>query len=177
MTADAAELAAAQVDRLLAELRGSSDPRAAAAAEELACCLVQLYGDGLQRIVEIVGPEGGAALCADPLVESLLLVHDLHPVPAGTRIARALESVRSRTGEVDYLGIDDSAVVRLRLRTAGHGCGSSAQSVRVVLETAVRAAAPEVAGVEVEIPAKPAPLLQVSRRPGMGQPAPAATGS
>ena len=176
-TADRTELAAAEVDRLLEQLRSGPDPRAAAVAEELACCLVQLYGDGLKRIVEMVGPARGEELCADPLVESLLLVHDLHPVDAGTRIERALRSVRSRTGEVDYLGIDESGVARLRLRAAGHGCRSSVQPVRSLLETTVRDAAPEVAGVEVEIPAPSAPLLQVSRRPGMERPAPAPTRS
>jgi hypothetical protein len=45
----------------------------------------------------------------------------------------------------------------------------------LVIETTVQQAAPEVAGVEVEIPAAPAPLLQVLRRPGMDRaPGPAA---
>jgi Fe-S cluster biogenesis protein NfuA len=171
MTApDAAEEAAAKVDRLLEQLRSGPDPRAAVVAEELVRCLVQLYGAGLERIVEIVGPERGADLCVDPLVESLLLVHDLHPLDAGTRIRRALQSARPRTGDVDYLGIDDAGVVRLRLAAAGQGCRSSAQSVRLAIEAIVQQAAPEAAGVEVEIPAAPAPLLQVSRRPGMEQP-------
>jgi Fe-S cluster biogenesis protein NfuA len=165
-TADPADAAAAKVDRLLAQLRSGPDPRAAVVAEELVRCLVQLYGSGLKRIVDIVGPEHGPDLCADPLVESLLLVHDLHPVDAGTRIRRALERARPRTGEVDYLGIDDAGVVRVRLSAGGHGCGSSARSVRLAIETIVQQAAPETAGVEVEIPASPAPLLQVSRRPG-----------
>ena len=44
------------VDRLLAQLRSAPDPRAAAAAEELVRGLVQLYGAGLARIVDLVGP-------------------------------------------------------------------------------------------------------------------------
>lgn len=169
--ADATELVAARVERLLAQLHSGPDPRAGTVAEELVCCLVQLYGDGLQRIVAMVGPERSAELCADPLVESLLLVHDLHPVDVGSRIGRALESVRPRTGDVDYLGIDGAGVVRLRLRAGGHGCRSSLQPVRLLLEATVRQAAPESTGVEVEVPAAPAPLLQVSLRPGMDRPA------
>jgi len=168
--ADATELVAVRVERLLGQLHSGPDPRAGEVAEELVCCLVQLYGDGLQRIVALVGPEQSAQLCADPLVESLLLVHDLHPADAETRIGRALESVRSRTGEVDYLGIDEAGVVRLRLRAAGHGCRSSVQPVRQLLEATVRQAAPESTGVEVEVPAPEAPLLQVSLRPGMDRP-------
>jgi Fe-S cluster biogenesis protein NfuA len=171
MTApDAAEVAAAKVERLLDQLRSGPDPRAAAVADELVRCLVQLYGAGLERIVEVIGPEQGAKLCADPLVESLLLVHDLHPVDVDTRIRLALERARPRTGEFEYLGIDDAGTVRLRLAAAGRGCGSSAQSVRLLVEAIVLRAAPEVAGVQVEIPAPPMPLLQVSRRPEM-QPA------
>jgi len=169
-TADATELVAARVERLLEQLHTGPDPRAGDVAEELVCCLVQLYGDGLQRIVALVGPEQNAKLCADPLVESLLLVHDLHPVDAETRIGRALESVQPRTGEVDYLGIDEAGVVRLRLRAGGQGCRSSVQPVRLLLEATVRQAAPEATGVEVEIPAAAAPLLQVTRRPGMERP-------
>ena len=169
-TGQPAELAAARVDRLLEQLRCGPDPRAAAVADELVRCLVQLYGDGLDRIVRIVGPARTADLCADPLVESLLLVHDLHPVDAGTRVQSALERLRSRTGQVDYLGIDDAGVVRLRLRDGVRGCGSSVQSARLLIEAAVAQAAPEAAGVELEVPAAPAPLLQISRRPGSEQP-------
>jgi len=172
---DEAELAGARVDRLLAQLRSGPDPRAAAVAEELVRCLVQLYGDGLERIVRIAGPAGTADLCADPLVESLLLVHDLHPVEPGDRVRRALERLRSRVGPVDYLGIDEAGVVRLRLPDGVQGCGSSAQSARLLIETAVLRAAPEAAVVELEIAAAPPPLLQISRRPGLAQPVSAAT--
>ena len=177
--ADPAEAAAARVDRLLEQLRSGPDPRAAALADELVRCLVQLYGDGLDRIVRIVGPARAVDLCADPLVESLLLVHDLHPVDAGTRVERALERLGSRAGAVDYLGIDDG-VVRVRLRDAGRGCGSSVESSRRLIEATVLQAAPEASGVELEVPAAAPPLLQISRRPGTQQPpvppVPAATG-
>jgi Fe-S cluster biogenesis protein NfuA len=171
MTApDAAQVAAERVDRLLGQLRSGADPRAAAVAEDLVRCLVQLYGAGLQRIVEMVGPERSAELSRDPLVESLLLVHDLHPVDTDTRIREALERARPGTGDVEYLGIDEAGVVRLRLSGGGNGCRSSVQSVRQSIEATVAQAAPETAGVEVEVAAAPAPLLQVGLRPGIGRP-------
>jgi Fe-S cluster biogenesis protein NfuA len=171
MTApDAAQVAAARVDRLLEQLRSGADPRAAVVAEELVRCLVQLYGAGLTRILEMVGPDRGAELCVDPLVESLLLVHDLHPVDPGTRIRRVLERARARTGDVDFLGIDEAGIVRLRLRSGGQGCGSSRQAVLLMIETIVQQAAPETAGVEVDVPSAAPPLLQVSLRPGIGRP-------
>jgi hypothetical protein len=144
MTTDAQE-AAAQVERLLDRLRALPDPRAAEAGEELVRCLVQLYGEGLSRIALAAGPQALTALAEDPLVESLLLVHDLHPLDAPARIRRALPTVESVT-------VDASGVAHVRLPKAG--CGSD-------VEGAVRAAAPEVTGVEVEYLA---PLLRIGRR-------------
>jgi Fe-S cluster biogenesis protein NfuA len=164
---DAAEMAGARVERLLGQLRSSTDPAAAAVAEDLVRCLVQLYGDGLHRIVGMVGAEQAAGLCADPLVESLLLVHDLHPLDTGTRVARALEEARPRTGGAVFAGLDEAGVVHVRMPAGGKGCGSTRQAAREAVETAVRRAAPEATGVEVEVPPAPAPLLQVSLRPGL----------
>lgn len=169
MTApDAAEAAAQRVDQLLAELRACPDRRAAGLAEELTRCLVQLYGAGLARIAERLGPERVEELCADPLVESLLLVHDLHPLDAGSRIQRALARLRL-IDLPEYLGIDEAGVVRLRL-PGGGGCQSSMQAVTGRIEAAVRSAAPEVTEVVMEQPPRPPPLLQVSLRPGLAVP-------
>ena len=166
-----------RVEALLAELRTRAGPQAVDTAEELVGCLVELYGAGLSAIVAILGadPDAGPrlldALAGDPLVESLLLVHDLHPLDADTRINRALERLRpqlgSHAGVIEYLGIDDQGVVRLRLTASGHGCGSSSGPVAQTLQEAVTEAAPEVAGVHVEEVAAPAaaPLLQIMRRP------------
>ena len=164
-----------RVEALLAELRSQAGPQVAAAAEELVSCLVELYGAGLARITEILGadengPELMAKLVADPLVESLLLVHDLHPLDASARVRRAVEEVLpqlgSHAGEVEYLGLDDQGVLRLRL-TQG---GCSADTVRDLIERAVAGAAPEAAGVAIEMaqpPAEPT-LLQITRRPFEG---------
>jgi Fe-S cluster biogenesis protein NfuA len=159
---NAAELAAERIDQLLAELRGRTDRHAAEAAEQLTACLVQLYGAGLARIAARLGPERLAELCADPLVESLLLVHDLHPMDATARIRRALERIRP-AAEVDVVGVAPDGTARLRL--AGGGCPSSHRAVVRQIEAAVLQAAPEVSGVDVAVaPALP-PLLQVSMRP------------
>ncbi|MEU4422565.1 hypothetical protein AB0F81_18195 [Actinoplanes sp. NPDC024001] len=161
---DPAQVAAARVEELLAGLRASPDPRAATAAEELTGCLVQLYGEGLARIVERLGPERTAGLCADPLVESLLLVHDLHPQDTGTRVRRAVERfpayVEGFTAEVDAAG-----VAHLSL-TAGPACGSSRDALKTEVAEAVRAAAPELTGLRVRVSAAP-PLLRISMRPGL----------
>jgi Fe-S cluster biogenesis protein NfuA len=165
-----------RVEALIAELRARAGPQAGDVAEELVGCLVELYGAGLTAIVGILGQrdrDAGPlldALAADPLVESLLLVHDLHPLDTDARIRRALEQVRPRLGAhadgISYLGVDDRGVVQLRLTASGHGCGA-ASTVRQTVEAVVAEAAPETAGVAVEEVSAPAelPLLQIMRRP------------
>jgi Fe-S cluster biogenesis protein NfuA len=171
-----ARAAAERVERLLEQLRAGPDPRTAVVAEELVRCLVQLYGAGLERIVAMVGPERGQDLCGDALVESLLLVHDLHPLDADTRIRQALDRARpglgSHTGDLDYLGIDGAGVAHVRLTGGGQGCRSSAGTARQAIETAIQDAAPEVTGVEVEVATPAPPLLRITRRPGLGEPSP-----
>jgi hypothetical protein len=144
-----------RVEELLAELRARSGPEAAAVAEELVTCLVRLYGAGLEAVMRVVGDDSRlqALLIADPLVESLLLVHDLHPVNADARIRRAL----GRLGAgAEFLGIDDAGVAHVR---PGGGCGSSAAAI----EQAVADAAPEI--TRVQLVPREAPLLQIGRRP------------
>jgi len=172
-----AQQAGERVEALLAELASHAGPQVAATAEELVSCLVELYGAGLAEIVRIIGedPESGprlmAALAADPLVESLLLLHDLHPLDVGTRVRQAIEEVTpklgSHAGLVEFLGVDDRGVIRLRLERSGHGCQSSSAAVQAAIEQSVAAAAPEAAGVEIDVVTAAAepPLLQITRRP------------
>src|SRR5262245_7244973 len=111
-----------RVEALLAELRARTGPEAANVAEELVTCLVRLYGAGREAIVRTIGDDSRlqALLIADPVVESLLLVHDLHPLDAEARIRRALGKLGSGT---EFLGIDDAGMAHVRL---GPGCGSTA---------------------------------------------------
>src|SRR5438477_10171125 len=92
-----AEAAGERIEALLSALRSQAGPQVAATAEELVSCLVELYGAGLAAITEILADEAGPQLMdqlvADPLVESLLLVHDLHPVHTS-------DAVRPVVGEV-----------------------------------------------------------------------------
>jgi Fe-S cluster biogenesis protein NfuA len=172
---DDAQAAGERVEALLAELRSQAGPQVAAAAEELVGSLVELYGAGLARITEILGEDESGPklmdkLVADPLVESLLLVHDLHPLDTSTRVRQAVEEVLpqlgSHAGNVEYLGLDEAGVLRLRLEQSG----CSADTVRDLIEKAVAGAAPEAAGVAIEMaqpPAEPT-LLQITRRPFEG---------
>ncbi|MET8849854.1 NifU family protein [Amycolatopsis sp. NPDC004625] len=137
------------------------------AAEEIVRQLTDLYGDGLTRIVGTLrehAPASVGAIAADDVVASLLALHDLHPLDAQTRVRRALDRLRPQVGAVGYRAIDDG-VVRLTLG-ASRGCSSAA---RATVEAAVRDAAPELTGVEIET----APALY---RIGMGPPGAAPEG-
>jgi len=174
---DDAQQAGERIEALLAELAAHAGPQVGATAEELVSCLVELYGAGLAKVVQIIGEdtEGGKrlmdALVADPLVESLLLLHDLHPLDVGTRVRQAIEEVTPRlgshAGQVEFVGVDDRGVILLRLQQGGHSCQSSSAGVQAAIEQSVTAAAPEAAGVEIDVITVPAelPLLQITRGP------------
>jgi Fe-S cluster biogenesis protein NfuA len=157
--AGAARETGARIEQLLGEFRSAARPDVAERAEELVALLVELYGAGLTRIAGILTAEpGGEAvlrrLAADDLVASLLVLHDVHPDDTETRVLAALDQVRpylgSHAGGVEYLGVDDAGVVRLRLQGSCDGCPSSLVTVRTAIERAIEEAAPEVTGVDVE---------------------------
>ena len=152
-----ARAAGERIETLLAELRVRAGPEAGDVAEELVGCLVRLYGAGLASVLRAIGDDSRlkARLIADPLVDSLLLVHDLHPLDVGTRIRRAL----GRLGiGAELLSIDDDGVALIKLAN-GHGHAN----VQADVEQAVADAAPETTGVKIA-PRDP-PLLQIGRRP------------
>lgn len=179
-----------RIEELLAALR--SRDGGTAVAEELVRLVVGLYGDGLSHIVAALREDGDAGqailgrLTGDPLVESLLLLHDLHPLGVDERVQRALDRVRpylgSHAGGVHYLGVADG-VARLRLEGNCHGCPSSTVTVKLAIEDAVREAAPEVTEVEVEGMTEPPghggpALLQIGPRPeGLNTPGSPAVGT
>jgi Fe-S cluster biogenesis protein NfuA len=148
-----------RVEQLLTELRAVSDPATRDKAEELVRLLVELYGAGLDRIMEIVaGSSAGRAeliarLADDELVASLLILHGLHPLSVEERVHQALDGVRpylgSHAGDVELLGVDESGVVRLALRGSCDGCASSSVTVKLAIERAIEEAAPEVTSVQV----------------------------
>jgi Fe-S cluster biogenesis protein NfuA len=168
----------AVIERLLEEVEGLPDATARRAATDLATALLDLYGEGLAHVVEVVAErdrdgELAAALAGDELVSHLLLLHGLHPEPVAARVRRALVEVRpyleSHGGDVELLGIEEG-VVHLRLSGSCKGCPSSAATLQLAIEDAIRRAAPDVDRVEAEgavAPPAPAPLLQLEVTPAV----------
>lgn len=163
-----------QVQQLTAELERVEDPAARDCADRLASAIVQLYGEGLERIFAVLGEEGLSAAAArerlvqDGVVASLLLIHGLYPVPLQERVAAALDSVRpyleSHGGGIELLGIEEG-VARLRLRGSCDGCAASAATLEAAVERALQEAAPDLAGIDVEGAVAPPPA-----RPPAGSP-------
>jgi Fe-S cluster biogenesis protein NfuA/nitrite reductase/ring-hydroxylating ferredoxin subunit len=139
-------------------------------AEQLVREVVELYGAGLSRILAAVGDQADPGildrLVADDLVASLLLVHGLHPYDVRRRVSDALDRVRpylgSHGGDVHLLDIVGDTV-QLQFAGSCKSCPSSAVTLELAVEDAIRAAAPEVSSIEVVAPdagaGKPATVI------------------
>jgi Fe-S cluster biogenesis protein NfuA/nitrite reductase/ring-hydroxylating ferredoxin subunit len=144
----------ARVETLLEEIESLPDPAARDKATEMAGALLDLYGEGLARIVGRLDEAGRTrGLAEDELISHLLLLHDLHPVDVETRVVGALDEVRpyleSHGGDVELLGVT-GGVVRLKLQGSCSGCPSSSMTLKLAIEDAIHKAAPEVETVEAE---------------------------
>ena len=142
-----------RIEGLLGAL-ATHGPVAQQRAEDLVALVTNLYGAGLERLLQVLSDSGRLdqqtldALADDELVAGLLLVHGLHPYAVETRVARALDSVRpylgSHGGDVELLGVDTDGVVRLRMLGSCDGCPSSSVTLQLAVEDAIQAAAPEI---------------------------------
>lgn len=148
-----------RVQDLQAQLESTGDSATRELADELLSAVVQMYGDGLERILGSLfeaGPEGeriAATLADDPLVATLLLIHDLHPVPLEQRVQQALDSVRpymeSHGGNVELLSLRDG-VARIHLQGSCSDCSASSITLELAIKQALEDAAPDLEGLEVE---------------------------
>lgn len=170
----------ARIEGLLEDLDALPDDPARTIATEVVQALLELYGEGLGRIVDVVATHDDGtlaqALGEDDLVAHLLLLHGLHPVPVEDRVRAALGSVlpylESHGGSVELLGVEDG-IVRLRMQGSCSGCPSSAMTLKLAIEDAVLAVAPDVEEVLAEEGEGGAPVLDVLR----AGPAPSVTAS
>ena len=141
-------------DRIDTLLAGFTASPARERAEDLVRLVTDLYGAGLERLLDLLQARGAltddvlGAIAGDDLVAALLLVHGLHPEDPATRIAKAVASLAG----VDLVAVHGDVAT---LRISGHGCG-----LRQSAEEAVEAAAPEIASVRFEEP--PPAVIPVS---------------
>ncbi len=120
----------------------------------------------MRRIVETLDKAGdGAArmreaMAADGVIASLLLVHDLYPVPLEERVMEALDQVRpyldSHGGGVELLDVTDG-VARIRLEGSCKTCPASSATLELAVKQALDEVAPDLEGLIVEGIADAAP--------------------
>ena len=158
-----------RIQQLTEQVDGLADVRARTLAQELVASVIAMYGDGLERIIEVItsSREAGATildeLAQDGAVASLLLIHDLYPVPLADRVLEALDTVRpymeSHGGNVELVSLQDG-VARLALEGSCNGCSASRATLELAIEQALAQHAPDLVGLEVEgvVDEPPAPL-------------------
>lgn len=148
---------AARIETLVQEIAAFSDSHARATAEELVQILLDMYGEGLARLLEITAESQTAGLALidtfanDELLNPLFLLHGLHPLDLETRILQALDEVRpslqSHGGNVEFIKIEDG-IAHLRLQANGNGC--STITLKSVIEEAISKTAPDLNGLQIE---------------------------
>ncbi|HEY3740090.1 MAG TPA: NifU family protein [Bryobacteraceae bacterium] len=148
------------IETLLSAVESAADPNVRASVQELMRLVMDLHGAGLERTLELIhscGDEGGRMidkLGRDELVSSLLILYGLHPAALEERVVQALDKVRPRLrshdGEVELLNIVEDGSVRLRIEAKGHGCGSTAQALKQLVEESVYQFAPDVTTLVIE---------------------------
>lgn len=139
----------ARLEQLL-EASAAAGPAARERAEELVGLLLDLYGAGLARLLELTGTAGRLddglrdALADDQLVAGLLLVHGLHPHPLPERVRRVLAGLGAPGARLVGVAADGTVTVEVPP-------GADLEAV----EQAVGSVAPEAPAVVV----RPAPAF------------------
>jgi Fe-S cluster biogenesis protein NfuA/nitrite reductase/ring-hydroxylating ferredoxin subunit len=150
---------AKRIQELIARIESLPDASARRLLHECLQSLLGLYGDGLARVLQLVGNEGQdgekvrEALLQDKLVRGLLLVHGLHPDSLETRLRAALDKVRpylkSHGGNVELIDLEND-VAQLRLEGTCKSCPSSSVTLELAVRDALEESCPDLEGFEVE---------------------------
>lgn len=148
-----------RIEKLIQEVASYPDAHARATTEELIQTLLDMYGEGLARILEISAQneESGPTLiemfAQDELISSLFLLHGLHPIDIETRVARALVEIRpylkSHGCNVELVNVENG-VAYVRLESSGNGCHSSTMTLQQTIEEAIYKAAPDLDKLQVD---------------------------
>ncbi len=148
-----------RIGGLVQELDSIADPAVRAATKELVQSLMDLHGAAIEKALDIVADAGEPGmdiigrLGRDSLVSSVLILYGLHPDNLETRVVKAVDRIRPQLRkqgcEVELMGASDG-VIRLRVETGSHSCGSTAQTVQATLEGAIYDAAPDLVSLAIE---------------------------
>ncbi len=148
-----------RIGELVGELDMVTDPAARAACKGLVQSLMELHGQALERILEVVFQSSNSGeqlideLGQDSLVSSLMILYGLHPEELQVRVERKLQQIGSKLykmGAEARLVSVNGGVICLHAHIEGHACGSTAKTVRATLEEAMYEAAPDLDSLVIE---------------------------
>ena len=172
---------AERIETLLESIAALQDEQTRTTVLELVQLLLDIYGDGLARILEIITQTDAHGqvlikqLAQDELIGSLLILHELHPLALDERILQALDEVRPRLralgSEVEYFGVNNGVAEVKLVHIAGHN-GKHAVEVAVLqstLKEALNRSVPDLNDVNIQglqdFPRRPdIPLARVQTR-------------
>ncbi|GBD16764.1 Fe/S biogenesis protein NfuA [bacterium HR26] len=161
-TARRLQQALAEIDALVQGFESAPDPVLRDQALRLLQLIDLLHRVGIGRLVQRfqrAAPQAFQETLDDPAVSLLLELYELDEAGQRARVDRILAEVQpyiaSHGGELRVLSVQDG-VVRVQLGGTCSGCPASSQTLRHVVETALREGMPEFERLEVE-PAAPAP--------------------
>lgn len=150
---------AARIETLIQEVAAFPEPRTRAKMEELLQALLEMYGVGLTRMIEMAAQteQAGQTLlklfAEDELISSLLLLHGLHPIGLEERVQGTVEkvqsSVKARGGMLELIRVEKGAAF-LRLAGNCQGCGASLQALKQTVEDAIYSAVPDLDELHIE---------------------------
>jgi Fe-S cluster biogenesis protein NfuA len=157
--ADAMNQQARRIEEIVRQIDEMPNPAGRALMQECLESLLAFYGEGIERMLEVVkrsgigGKKAYDDLLQDNVVRGLLLIHGLHPEDLATRLRQALDKVRpymeSHGGNVELLSLEND-FARLRLDGSCQSCPSSAVTLELAVRHAIEELCPDLAGFEVE---------------------------
>ena len=161
VNAPSADAIVERLGELLERLESVGDPAARATAEDLVSTLMEIYGEGLERIFDALTDEETPAVAVrdalldDGVVASLLLIHGLYPVDLETRVRETVDALRPQVlaegGKIDLVSLDDGVAQFLLEEAPGSSSGCAAESATLEMDLigALEQAAPDLLGVEL----------------------------
>lgn len=156
------EQALAEIDELVQGFESAPDPVLRDQALRLLQLIDLLHRVSIGRLVlrfQRAEPQAFREALRDPAVRLLVELYELDEAGQRARVDRILAEVQpyiaSHGGELRVLSVQDG-VVRVQLGGACSGCPASSQTLRHVVETALREGMPDFERLEVE-PAAPVP--------------------
>jgi len=150
-----------RVEVLTQAAEALSDTSARNCVRELIRAVLDLHKAALTRMWKLITQSGDSVnhlserLVEDPLVSSLLLLHELHPVGLEDRVCKAIDALRPALKGYGYAADILEATqerIWIGLRTDRDDPGFSTHLVTPIVEEAILAVAPDVQRIQIDQP-------------------------